>query len=103
MSVVTVYATFTYAGQAQSIGTAVVEERLAACVNILPVMTSVYRWQGRIQQEREHQLVMKTRSARLPALQARIRELHPYDVPEVLVVPVVGGSADYLGWVRDNT
>jgi periplasmic divalent cation tolerance protein len=80
-----------------------VEERLAACVNILAAMTSVYRWQGRIQQEHEHQLVMKTQSARIPALQARLRELHPYDVPELLVVPVMSGSEEYLGWVRENT
>ena len=79
-----------------------VEERLAACVNVLPVMTSVYRWKGGIEQDREQQVVIKTVAARVDALEARVRALHPYDVPEFLVIPVREGSADYLAWVAES-
>ena len=79
-----------------------VAERLAACVNILPVMASVYRWQGRVEEEREQQLIIKTTADRVEALGARLRELHPYEVPEVLVCRVSGGSDAYLQWLRDS-
>ena len=80
-----------------------VEERLAACVNVLPPMTSIYRWKGVIEQDSEQQLVIKTSAARLTALEARVRELHPYDLPEFLVLSASGGSAGYLDWVREST
>ena len=79
-----------------------VEERLAACVNVLPVMTSVYRWKGTIEQDREQQLVIKTTAGRVGALKARVRALHPYDVPELLVIPTREGSVDYLAWVVES-
>ena len=79
-----------------------VEERLAACVNVLSPMTSVYRWQGKVEQEREQQLVIKTASARVPALEARVRQLHPYDLPEFLVLDVSGGSQAYLAWLAES-
>jgi len=85
---------------AAALARTLVEERLAACVNILPVMTSVYRWQGRIEQEPEQQLLIKTASNRVAALEQRLRELHPYEVPEVLVIDVSGGGAAYLAWVH---
>ena len=80
-----------------------VDERLAACVNILPVMTSVYRWKGTIEEDREQQLVIKTTSDRVEALEARFRELHPYELPEFLVVAVTDGSAGYLAWLEEST
>jgi periplasmic divalent cation tolerance protein len=80
-----------------------VEERLAACVNILPAMTSVYRWKGSVEEAREHQLVMKTSAARVGALETRLRELHRYELPELLVLPVMSGSEDYLRWIKENT
>lgn len=80
-----------------------VEERLAACVNVLPTMTSIYRWKDRVEEDREQQLVMKTAASRLPQLEARLRELHPYEVPEFLVLAVSGGSDAYLGWLADNS
>lgn len=80
-----------------------VEDRVAACVNVLPLMESVYRWEGAIEQEPERQLVIKTSRARVPALWDRLRERHPYDVPEFLVLPVVDGSEAYLGWVAGGT
>jgi len=79
-----------------------VDERLAACVNILPVMTSVYRWKRRTEEEEERQLVIKTAQDRVTSLIARIRTLHPYAVPELLVIEVLGGSEDYLRWVHDS-
>lgn len=78
-----------------------VEERLAACVNVLPVMTSVYRWQGAVAQDDERQLVIKTTSDRIPALQARLQELHPYELPEFLVIGVEG-SRRYSEWLAES-
>jgi len=75
------------------------EQRLAACVNVLPVMRSIYRWQGQIESADERQVLIKTRRDRLPALQAAIEAAHPYDVPEFLVLPVTGGSEAYLDWL----
>ena len=87
---------------AAALGRTLVAERLAACVNVLPVMTSVYRWQGRVEEEREQQLVIKTGADRVAALAARLRELHPYEVPEFLVLPVSDGSDAYLRWLRGS-
>jgi periplasmic divalent cation tolerance protein len=80
-----------------------VEEGLAACVNILPAMRSVYRWKGAVERADERQLVIKTMGARVSALEARLRTLHPYDVPEFLVLPVDSGSTDYLSWLSAST
>lgn len=80
-----------------------VDERLAACVNILPEMTSVYRWEGTIEEDREQQLVIKTTSDRVEALEARLHELHPYELPEFLVVAATDGSAGYLAWLEAST
>jgi periplasmic divalent cation tolerance protein len=80
-----------------------VAEQLAACVNILPAMESVYRWQGSVQHDQEHQVFIKTTAARLRRVHARLRELHPYEVPEFLVVDPVAGAASYLDWVAAST
>jgi len=77
-----------------------VEERLAACVNILPAMTSVYRWEGQVEEATERQLVIKTTNDAVSALRARLAGLHPYDVPEFLVLPVADGADTYLSWLR---
>jgi periplasmic divalent cation tolerance protein len=79
-----------------------VDERLAACVNILPPMTSIYRWKNAVEQDREQQIIMKTTAGRLAALEARLRELHSYELPEFLVLPASGGSAAYLDWVKNS-
>ena len=81
---------------------ALVEERLAACVNVLPPMQSFFRWEGAVQRDKERQLVIKTSPARLEALQTRLRALHPYELPEVLVLSA-RGSDDYLAWIREST
>ena len=79
-----------------------VEERLAACVNVLPPMISIYRWKGSIEQDTEHQIVIKTTADRLAALEARLRQLHPYELPEFLVVDPAGGCSVYLAWVKES-
>jgi len=80
-----------------------VEEHLAACVNLLPEMDSTYRWKSAVEHERERQVIIKTTRPRVDALLTRLKQLHPYEVPEVLVVPVVGGSEAYLGWLAECT
>jgi periplasmic divalent cation tolerance protein len=79
-----------------------VTERLAACVNILPPMTSVYRWKGSIEEDTEHQLLIKTDMDRVTALEARFHEIHPYEIAEFVVIPISEGSAAYLGWLADS-
>ncbi|MBD3620350.1 MAG: divalent-cation tolerance protein CutA [Chromatiales bacterium] len=91
------------ADDAEALARTLVGERLAACVNVLPLMTSIYPWRGEIQREQEHQLVIKTRAGAFDALAARICELHPYDVPEVIAVPVTHGLAAYLNWIDEST
>lgn len=88
---------------AAALARTLVEEHLAACVNVLPVMTSLYRWQGKVEQDREQQLVIKTASNRVAALEARLRQLHPYELPEFLVLHAAGGSDAYLAWVAEST
>ena len=78
-----------------------VEERLVACVNVLPAMTSTYWWEGKVEEASERQVVMKTEAARVKALRDRIQQLHPYDVPEFLVITATGSDA-YLGWIRSS-
>ena len=80
-----------------------VETRLAACVNLLPGMESIYWWEGKVEQERERQIVIKTSRARIVALWERVREIHPYDLPEFIVLPIVDGSDAYLRWVGEST
>jgi periplasmic divalent cation tolerance protein len=87
----------------EEIGRALVDERLAACVNVLPPMVSVYRWKGAVQRDIECQVVMKTARARLDVLQERLGALHPYDLPEFVVVPIEGGDPAYLAWVVEQT
>ena len=87
----------------QALAAALVDERLAACVNLLPAMESVYRWEGRVEHETERQLVIKTSRDRVVALWDRVRELHPYEIPEFLVLSIVDGNEAYLRWVGEST
>lgn len=86
-------------GAAAGLAEALVSERLAACVNVVPGLLSIYCWQGERQRDEESLLLIKTSRALLERLSERVRQLHPYDVPEVVALPIVGGSADYLRWV----
>jgi periplasmic divalent cation tolerance protein len=83
-----------------TIARALVEERLAACVNVTREVSSIYRWQGNVEEARELLLIVKARADRLDALISRIVALHPYEVPEVLALAVARGHAPYLDWVR---
>jgi periplasmic divalent cation tolerance protein len=98
-----VYCTCPDAATGQRIAEALVGERLAACVNLLPGITSVYRWQGQVEQASEVLMLIKTTADRLEALSARILELHPYELPEVIAVEVRAGLPDYLDWVAAQT
>ena len=102
MSVVTVYATFTYPGQAQDIGMTVVEERLAACVNVLQSCRSIYRWEGKVETATETPALFKTTLDRADALIARIKELHSYDIPAIVVWPIERLPVDFGDWVEGN-
>ena len=86
----------------EALGRALVEERLAACANVVPGIVSVYRWEGTVQRDSEALVILKTTAAGVEALRDRIVRLHPYDVPEVLALPVVGGHGPYLRWVEDE-
>lgn len=101
--VVLILTTVPAASRAESIARSLVDERLAACVNVLSTMTSYYRWQGKIEHEEERQIVIKTTRDRVAAVQTRLRDLHAYEVPEFLVLPVSDGSTGYLDWVRKET
>lgn len=87
---------------AQSLATRVVEERLAACANIIPGVMSIYRWKGEVQRDAEVLVILKTTRAGFDPLRDRIGELHPYDVPEILALDAPEGSADYMRWVAEE-
>lgn len=84
---------------AATLARSLVEAGHAACVSVLPVHTSTYRWKGAIETAREHQMVIKTASRSTQALEAAIRAVHPYEVPEFLILPIAGGGRDYMEWV----
>ena len=88
---------------AARIARALVDERLAACVNQIAAVQSTYRWQEAMHTDTEELLLIKTTAARLPALERRLLELHPYEVPELIAVPVAQGHAAYLDWVRQHS
>ena len=103
MTVLAVFCTCPDEASADTIADALVADRLAACVNRLPGLRSVYRWQGAIERADEVLLVAKTTAARLEALTDRIRVLHPNELPEVIAFEVSGGLAAYLDWVAEQT
>jgi periplasmic divalent cation tolerance protein len=84
-------------------GRTLVEERLAACVNLLPAMESFYRWEGQVERDAERQVIIKTQRDRVAALWDRIRELHPYETPEFVVLTISDGSEAYLRWIGEST
>lgn len=87
------------AATADALAAALVEARLAACVNVLAPCRSVYRWQGAVERAEEVPLLIKTTAAAYPALESALRAAHPYDVPEIVAVPMVRGLPDYLAWL----
>ena len=88
--------------QAEQLARALVERRLAACVNIVGGVCSIYRWKGKIERDGEKLLVIKTSREKWPEVGRVLRELHSYEVPEILMLPVLDGDPDYLGWLEDE-
>lgn len=102
-SVILVYTTLPSEEAARALVRRLVEDRLVACGTMLSPVTSVYHWEGAVEEAAETQVLLKTRGARWPALLAAVQDLHPYDVPELLAVPVEAGLPAYMAWVGDET
>jgi periplasmic divalent cation tolerance protein len=103
MSVMFVYATAANAEEARRIGRQVVEEQLAACANIIAGVTSIFRWEGKLEEAAEVVLILKTTEERLEGLIARVKSLHSYECPCIEALPVVEGNRDFLEWVVRET
>lgn len=103
MEFVCCYVTCASAEEATRIARAVVEARLAACANLLPGLTSIYHWQGRIESGSETALLLKTRADLVGPLGERIKALHSYSVPCIVALPIIGGNPDYLAWLAAET
>jgi len=89
--------------EAAALARTLVEERLAACVNLVPGIRSFYRWQGKIEDDPEILCIIKTRAGLFDTLRDRVRELHPYEVEEIIAMPIIAGNQPYLDWIRANT
>lgn len=87
----------------EAIARLLIDEHLAACVNVCAPMTSFYRWRGTVERDHEHQLVIKASRGRVRAIESRIRDVHPYELPEFLVLPVADGSQSYVDWIIEGT
>jgi periplasmic divalent cation tolerance protein len=98
-----VFSTFPNEAKAREIVRCLVDERLVACGNVLPSIHSIYRWKGEVHEEREVLAILKISRAVFPDLRARLRALHPYELPEVIAVPVEAALPEYLGWVAENS
>ncbi len=98
-----VYVTASSRDEAVRIGRTVVQERLAACANVIDGLTSVYWWEGAVQEDPEAALILKTRADLVQRLTSRVRELHSYTCPCVVALPVLGGNPDFLAWIREET
>jgi len=89
--------------EAAAISQTIVGERLAACINIIPSVRSIYRWQGRVEDEQEVLMIVKTKKSLFERLQERVKELHSYEVPEIIGLPLVEGGKEYLDWLGQET
>jgi periplasmic divalent cation tolerance protein len=99
---IVVFCTVGKAEDAERIAHELVTRGLAACVNVVPGLISIYRWKGKVERDPEHLLVIKTRAERFEALREALVSLHPYDVPEVIALPIVAGHAPYLEWLDES-
>jgi periplasmic divalent cation tolerance protein len=97
-----VYITTPDKAEAKKIGRALVESRLAACVNIIDSMNSIYRWEGQIQEDQEVVLIAKTTEKNLPALKDKVESMHAYEIPCIVCLPVAGGHEPFLQWIREQ-
>jgi periplasmic divalent cation tolerance protein len=100
---VLVYTTYPSLVEAERAGRAIVERRLAACINILPGMISHYWWEGKVERGEEVVMIFKTRASLAEAVREAVKESHPYTTPAIVVLPVEGGDPDYLGWINAET
>ncbi len=103
MAAIVVIVTASNEDEAAKIGSALVDERLAACANIVPKIRSIYRWEGKVQDEPEALMLIKTTTERFEELEKRVKELHSYSVPEIIAIPIGAGSSDYLSWITECT
>ena len=100
---IVIYITTGSVNEAEKIGRALVEEKLAACSNIISPIRSIYRWQGKICDDKEALMVLKTRKKHFEQIVKRVETLHSYDVPEIIAIPIVEGSRKYLSWLNEET
>ncbi len=103
MSAIVVIVTASNEDEAAKIGRTLVDERLAACANIVPKIRSIYRWEGKVQDDPEALMLIKTTTERFEELEARVKELHSYSVPEIIAIPIGAGSSHYLSWIEEST
>lgn len=99
---VVVLMTASSAEEAASISRALVDERLVACCNVIPAIRSIYRWEGKVCDEQEVMVIAKTRASVFDRLVVRVKELHSYDVPEIIALPIAAGSESYMKWIEEN-
>jgi periplasmic divalent cation tolerance protein len=97
-----IFVTAGSAAEAETIAKTLIEEQLAACVNILPPIRSIYRWEGKLTDDQEWLVLIKTRAERFSAVEARVKALHSYQIPEVIALPIVQGAAGYLRWLLES-
>lgn len=100
---VVVLVTCSSADEAAKVAHAIVEQKLAACANLVPGIRSIYRWEGKVQDEQEALLIIKTTRARFAALRAAVEKLHSYSTPEIIALPIVEGAEKYLKWIEEST
>lgn len=103
MESIVVYVTTPNEEEAANIAKTLVEEKLAGCINILKGVRSIYRWQGKIEDDSEALMIIKTQRALFEPLEKRIKEIHSYTVPEIIAIPIIDGSYDYLNWLKEST
>ncbi len=103
MDEIVIFITTSSAEEGESIGRYLVENKLAACANILSPVTSIFEWEGKISREQESLIILKSRRNLFDRLTEEVKKLHRYSVPEIIALPLVAGSSDYLQWIRKNT
>ena len=101
--VVVVFSTFPDVETARRIARELIDDKFAACANVIPKIESIYRWQGKLEQGEETLVFFKTSAARYPAFEEKLKSLHPYEVPEIVSMPVSAGWPQYLGWVAESS
>lgn len=100
---IVVFVTTSSEEEAARISRSLVEAGLVACANVLPRVRSIFRWEGKVTEEQESLIVLKTRSGLMKQLEKAIKKMHSYSVPEIIAIPIAQGSAEYLSWIRDVT